>query len=156
MSCYSGYSPSGYEEDSFLLAWDAEDTHNPDTATPLSPKSTQTLFEMDMPTEPRKCYLFLQDGPDGPPTKVGTGGDVAGEGVGLASSISAATSSPALNNASNNPPSSTSSSSNTTWASATHYSNKSDTGRCQTSCTGYFTLIGVMVIVCGVQGLWGS
>lgn len=113
-------------EDTFLLAYDIQDTHNPDLATPLSPKSTQTLYEMDMPTHPKKCYLFLRDGSEGPPVKAS-----ASEGVGLASSISAATSSPAVNNASNNPlPSSSSSTNTNTWSSTTtHYSNKSETGR---------------------------
>ena len=118
--------PSGYEEDSFLLAWDDKDSHDPDTAVPLSPKSTQTMYEMEMPTEPQKCYLYLQDGPDGPPTKVSSGVSVAsgGDSVGLASSISTTTSAHALNNATSNNNPSTSSS--TAWP---HYSNKSDTGK---------------------------
>ena len=138
------FALSGYEEDSFLLAWDTLDTHDPDTATPLSPRSTQTLFEMDMPTEPQKCYLFLRDGPDGPPKKEVSEVGVASGGVELASSISSATSSHALNTASNNPPSSSSSSSNTSWASTAHYSNKSDTGEhtnYEISCTGYSVLL---------------
>ena len=124
--CY----PTGYEEDSFLLAWDNKDSDDPDTATPLSPKSTQTLFELDMPSEPAKCYLFLRDGPDGPPIKLSTvSSQGEGQGVEPASSISTTTSSHALNNASNNAPNpSHSSNSSNAWASTPHYSNKSDTG----------------------------
>lgn len=91
----------GYEEDSFLLAWDHRDSHSVDDATPLSPKSTQTLYELDMPSEPQRCYLFLQDGPDAPPVKVSSSREIPegkGQSVGLASSVSAAPSSHTFTN----------------------------------------------------------
>jgi hypothetical protein len=113
--CVSVLLTIGYEEGSFLLAWYDKDSNDPDAATPLSLKSTQTLFELDMPSEPERCYLYLRDGPDRPPIKVTTGGGAAKEGVELATAVSTSTSSHALNNTSNS------------WSS-TNYSNKSDTG----------------------------
>lgn len=126
----------GYEEGSFLLAWYDKDSSDPDAATPLSLKSTQTLYELEMPSEPERCYLYLRDGPDSPPIKVTGGGNVAGggtatadgtgqdttgnEGTGKvepATAVSTSTSSPAFNNTANS------------W-STTHYSNKSETGKC--------------------------
>ena len=114
----------GYEEGSFLLAWYDKESDDPDAATPLSLKSTQTLYELEMPSEPQRCYLYLRDGPDSPPIKVTSGGneggDTTAEGtaqVELATAVSTSTSSHAFNNTSNS------------W-STTHYSNKSDTGRC--------------------------
>ena len=114
------YPPVGYENASFLLAWCENETKDPNTATPLSPNSTQTLYELDMPSEPQRCHLFLQDGPDSPPVKEGASNKKEEEGSGTVSvavANSVSTSSHTLNNSPN------------TWnTSTTHYMNKSDTG----------------------------
>lgn len=107
---------AGYVEESFLLAWYHKESANPDDATPLSPKSTQTLFELDMPAEPEKCYLYLHDGPDSPPVKAESSGKGAGQSVELATSVPT------------NPSSHAFTSNTSSWSPSTHYSNKSDTG----------------------------
>lgn len=111
------YSALGYVENSFLLAWYDKDSDNPDHATPLSPNSTQTLYELDMPSEPQRCYLYLRDGPDAPPVKVADKASGEGTPVGVATGISTTPSSHALNNATSS-----------AWSSTTYYSNKSETG----------------------------
>ena len=108
-----------------MLAWYEKESSDIDSATPLSPKSTQTLYELEMPTEPERCYLYLRDGPDSPPIKVSS--ETEGQTVGLATAVTTSPSSYAMNN-------NTSSS----W-SATHYSNKSDTGM---QCGGRWALVG--------------
>lgn len=121
-----------------MLAWDEKDNDSADTAVPLSPKSTQTLYELGMPSEPDRCYLYLQDGPDAPPVRVdktaasnadrGTDvggavgqGEAGGQGIVLAGSVS--TASPSAHSLSN-----TSSSNMWSSSSSYHYPNKSDTG----------------------------
>ena len=128
--------PAGYEDQSFLLAWDNQDSDNADLATPLSPKSTQTLYELGMPSEPERCTLFLRDGPDAPPIIVSNTSqqpEGAETTISTATSVSLTTSSPQLNNP-------TSSTTTTSWS----YSNKSDTGVCYLSC--FFGLRSVLLV----------
>ena len=106
----------GYQEESFLLAWYDRESSDPDQATPLSPKSTQTLYELEMPDEPKRCYLYLRDGPDGPPVKESAQSASTGQVVDLATSVTTSPSSYSPNNTSS------------TWSSTSHYSTKSDTG----------------------------
>lgn len=110
--CYTDSDGTGYKEGSFLLAWYDKESNDADCATPLSPKSTQTLYELDMPCEPKRCYLYLRDGPDRPPIKETSEGGGQSQSVELASSVTTSPSSHTFNN---------------NWSS-THYTNKSDTG----------------------------
>ncbi len=140
--------------DSFLLSWGERDSDGLESAIPLAPRSTQTLYELGMEGD-KKYYLFLLDGPDAPPVKnndtgagarsdQGAGSESGGAGsesggagpesggagqeIGLASSVNTTTpSSHSLNNVSTATAGSSSTSS--AWSSSTyHYSNKSDTG----------------------------
>ena len=109
---------SGYEDDSFLLAWYVKESADVAEATPLSPKSTQTLYELDMPTEPARCYLYLQDGPDSPPVRVAAQNSsvqTEGQSIELANSVTTT-------------PSTHSVTYTNTWSTTHHYSNKSETG----------------------------
>ena len=146
-------SAAGYVLDSFLLAWAKRDSNSAEYADHLHPKSTQTLFELGMPADPHRSFVFLCDGPTAPPVKEGTTAamvtrttetgdignvdapmegepgwqdgttEVKGQGIGLAASVNAATTS---SHSFNDTPSNSSSSN--MWTSSYHYSNKSDTG----------------------------
>ena len=140
---YCVYVCIGYVEESFLLAWAERDSDSVDSAVPLAPKSTQTLYELGMPSEPLRCHLFLRDGPESAPVRVSDITTSASSGIvdtvniaseaaggqgetardhGVAVSVSTATPHSMNNTSSSNMwPTSSSSSSY-------HYSNKSETG----------------------------